>query len=279
MKRSLFTIATALLAAAPLWAQEDVAASVAEATGKAAAPVTLLGLLQSGGWAMIPLALLSVLTVMLVLFFLLTLRSGAVVSNHFMNTADVLLKKRDYPALLAIANRHSEAIAQVVRRTLDFAEKNPSAPLEAVREIAQTEGGTQAAALQHRVTYLADIAVLAPMLGLLGTVFGIIHSFGVLASNVSQASRPILLAQGVSEALVATGAGLIVGIAAAAFYALFRNRVQALISDLERASTHVVSLLAVPYHEREIVSRQRGTGTGPRREPTRGAAVSVDDEF
>ncbi len=275
MKRSLFTLAAGLLAAAPLWAQESAALHVAEATGKAAQPVTLLGLLQSGGWAMVPLCALSVLTVMLVLFFILTLRRGAVVSNHFMNTADVLLKKRDYPALLAISHRHSEAISKVVRRTLDFAEKNPSAPLEAIREIAQTEGGTQAAAMQHRVTYLADIAVLAPMVGLLGTVFGIIHSFGVLASNVSQASRPVLLAQGVSEALVATGAGLIVGIAAAACYALFRNRVQALISELERASTHVVSLLAIPHHERAIVNRQR------REEPARksASAVSVDDEF
>ena len=53
-------------------------------------------LVQSGGWAMIPLAALSVITVMLVLVYLFTLRRGAILTPHYMNTADVLLKKRDY---------------------------------------------------------------------------------------------------------------------------------------------------------------------------------------
>jgi biopolymer transport protein ExbD len=91
---------------------------------------------------------------MLIIAFVFTLRRGAILSSHFMNTADVLLKKRDHLGLLAISSRHSEVIARVVQRTLDFSTKHPNAPFESIREIAETEGSAQAAALQHRVTYL-----------------------------------------------------------------------------------------------------------------------------
>jgi biopolymer transport protein ExbB len=216
-----------------------------------AGTTTLWDLVSTGGWAMIPLAVLSVVTVMLVLTCLITLRRGAIVSSHFMSTADVLLKKRDYHGLLAISSRHSEAVARVVQRTLDFATRNPNAEFAVVREIAETEGATQAASLQQRILYLADIGMLAPMIGLLGTVVGIIKSFGVLANRqTAEASRNVLLAGGVSEALIATAGGLVLGISSMAFYALFRGRVQRLISDLEIASTHILGLLALNYNRR-----------------------------
>ena len=227
----------------------------APAPDSEAGTVNLWKLVRSGGWAMVPLAVLSVLTVMFVLVFLFTLRRGAILTPHYMNTADVLLKKRDYLGLLAISSRHSEAVARVVQRTLDFATKNPNATYDTVREIAETEGSAQAASLQHRVTYLADIGMLSPMIGLLGTVIGIIHSFGVLASGNLAQSRDVLLAAGVSEALVATATGLVLGIIAMGFYAIFRNRVQSLISDLEIASAHVVGLIALNYNKRREQSR------------------------
>ena len=217
--------------------------------------VSLWKLVQSGGWAMIPLAIMSVITFMMVLVNLFTLRRSAILTPHYMNTADVLLKKRDYLGLLAISSRHSEAVARVVQRTLDFATKNPSASFEIVREIAESEGSGQAAALQHRPTYLADIGMLSPMVGLLGTVTGIIRSFGVLAAGQQEKSRDVLLASGVSEALVATASGLIVGILAFAAYAHFRNKVQALISDMEGASAHVLGLIALNYNKKREQSR------------------------
>jgi biopolymer transport protein ExbB len=180
-----------------------------------------------------------------------------------MNTADVLLKKRDYLGLLAISSRHSETVARVVQRTLDFATKNPTAPYDVVREIAETEAGSQAASLQHRTVYLADIGMLSPMIGLLGTVIGIIRSFGLLGSGQqTETSRDLLMATGVSEALIATAAGLVLGILAMFFYSVFRNRVQSLISDLEIATAHIVGLVALNY--------------GKKRE---GSRVAVDEEY
>jgi len=238
-------------------------AAGAQASGPGINVVTIWKLIQDGGWAMVPLGFLSVVTVMLVLVYLFTLRRGAILSPHYMNTADVLLKKRDYLGLLAISSRHSEAVARVVQRTLDFATKNPTAPFDVIREIAQTEGSSQAASLQHRTVYLADIGMLSPMIGLLGTVIGIINSFGVLGSaGQSNQSRDVLLASGVSQALVATATGLVLGITAMFFYSLFRNRVQSLISDLEIASAHVLGLIALNYNKKREQSR-----------------IAVDDEF
>ncbi len=213
--------------------------------------MTLLKLIESGGWAMIPLGVLSVLTVMLVLVFLATLRRSAILTTHYMNTADVLLKKRDYLGLLAISSRHGEAVARVVQRTLDFATKNPGANFDVIRSIAESEASAQAASFQHRVTYLADIGTLSPMVGLLGTVVGIVKSFGGLGRGLVGQNRDWALASGVSEALVATGAGLVVGVTAFIFYALFRNKVQRLISDLEVAGAHLVGLIALNYKKRE----------------------------
>lgn len=232
------------------------------ASGEILNTMTLWKLIEAGGWAMIPLGFLSVVTVMLVLVYMFTLRRGAILTAHYMNTADVLLKKRDYLGLLAISSRHSEAVARVVQRTLDFATKNPTASYEVVKDIAETEGSSQAASLQHRTVYLADIGMLAPMIGLLGTVFGIIRSFGVIGSGTSTQSRDILLASGVSEALVATATGLVLGITAMFFYSLFRNRVQSLISDLEIASAHILGLIALNYNKKREQSR-----------------VAVDEEF
>jgi biopolymer transport protein ExbB len=210
---------------------------------------TVLDALMSAGPIIIPLFILSIFSLMLVIVYLLTIRRGAIVSSGYMATADALLRKRDYLGLLAVSNRHGEAIARVVQKILDFTTKNPNADFQQVREIAQTEGSRVAASLNNRVIYLADIGMIAPLLGLLGTVFGIIRSFGALGSDVGSA-RYVALSQGISQALVNTAAGLAIGIPAMIFYAFFRGRAQKLISDLESAATHVLALLSLQYDRR-----------------------------
>lgn len=204
--------------------------------------VSLWEIALSGGPVMIPLAALSVIAIMLILIYLVTLRRGAVATHRFMQTANALLRKKDYLGLLAVSNRHNEAVSQIMRYTLDFLTNNPRATLAELREIAQAEGTRFAGTLNQQITYLADIGTIAPMLGLFGTVLGMIKSFTVVASDIA-ASRPMLLAQGVSEALVTTAAGLLVGIPAMVAYAYFRGRVQARISDLEAATTQLMAQL------------------------------------
>ena len=237
MKRA--AVLSALLAPA-------TAARAQEAVPPIRPEATLWEVVLSGGPVMIPLGILSVIAVMLVLIYLFTMRRGAVVTKRYMATADALLRKRDYLGLLAISNRHREAVARIMQRTLDFITQHPEATFAEAREIAETEGTRQAAALNQRIAYLADIGTIAPMLGLFGTVLGMIKSFSVVASDIV-ASRPIMLAEGVSEALVTTAAGLCIGIPAMAAYSFFRGRVQSLIAELEAASTQLIALLAVAF--------------------------------
>lgn len=235
----------ALLASAP---------SLLAQTPAPAAPMlpstqTVMDAIRQAGPVMFVLFLLSVFSVMLVVVYLMTIRRGAVVSSGFMATADALLRKRDHLGLLAVSNRHGEAIARVVQKVLDFYTKNPNADFQEVREIAETEGTRVASALNNRVTYLADIGMIAPLLGLLGTVIGIIRSFGALGADLGSA-RYVLLSKGISEALVNTCAGLAIGIPAMMFYAFFRGRSQRLISDLESAITHILALLSLQHSKR-----------------------------
>jgi biopolymer transport protein ExbB len=244
MKILSLLIASAM--ATPLFAQTATPASLLPDLPR---NKSILDALVQAGPVMIPLFLLSILSLMLVITYLLTIRRGAVVSSGFMATADALLRKRDYLGLLAVSNRHGEAIARVVQKVLDFTTKNPNAQFEQMREIAQTEGTRVAASLNNRVIYLADIGMIAPLLGLLGTVFGIIRSFGALGADVGSA-RYVALSLGISQALVNTAAGLAIGIPAMGFYAFFRGRAQKLISELEAAATHVLALLSLQYERR-----------------------------
>jgi biopolymer transport protein ExbB len=259
----------------PLFAQSVTTSATppaATAPAAAAAPSlvpdihskTILETLLGAGPVMLVLFALSVFFVMLVIVYLMTIRRGAVVSSGYMATADALLRKRDYLGLLAVSNRHGEAIARVVQKMLDFTTKNPNADLQQVREIAETEGTRVASSLNNRVTYLADIGMIAPLLGLLGTVLGIIRSFGALGADLGTA-RYVLLSKGISEALVNTCAGLAIGIPAMMAYAVFRGKAQKLISELESASTHVLALLSLGYDKRA--------------ERTERAPVMIEDEL
>jgi biopolymer transport protein ExbB len=241
------------LALAPLAAQDDFAGDLPLAEPE---PLNLWQILLSGGPVMVPLGVISVIAVMLILVYLLTMTRGSIATTRYMNTAEALLKKHDYLGLIAVSHRHNEAVSRIMRRTLDFLTKNPDAPLAEARDIALTEGTREASRLNQRIVYLADIGAIAPMLGLFGTVLGMIRAFSVVASDIAS-TRPMLLAEGVSEALVTTAAGLLIGIPAMAAYAYFRGRVQGLIADLEAATTHLMALLNSTYRPEKSGTRSR----------------------
>jgi biopolymer transport protein ExbB len=208
----------------------------------------ILDAMIAAGPVIILLFLLSIVSVTLIVVYFFTIRRGAIVTNGYMATADALLRKRDYLGLLAVSNRHGEAVARVVQQTLDFMTKNPNADFAQAREIAETEGARIATSLNNRVTYLADIGTIGPLVGLFGTVVGIIKSFGALGSDLGPSYT--LLSKGISEALINTCGGLGIGITAMIFYAFFRGRAQRLVSDLESACTHIIALLSLQFSRR-----------------------------
>ncbi len=243
----------AVPAASPA-ASPTPAAAPAPATAPATVPPaveaekeeTLADMLKKGGPTTVVLIGLSGVMVALIAFYVLTIRRGAVVSDHFMRTADSLIRKQDYLGLLAVCNRRNECIASITQKALDFATKNPTATFEEVREVTESEGQRQASQLSQRITYLADVGAVAPMVGLLGTVFGIMKEFGKI-SKKDMLSAQLDFAGGTAEALINTAGGLAIAIPCMIVYSIYKGRVNSLISELEAAATHIMALLAAQY--------------------------------
>jgi biopolymer transport protein ExbB len=230
------------------------ASAASEASAPAVKEMNFLEILAKGGIMMYPLGVMSVITVLLILVFLLTIRRNAIVSDRFMSTTEAMIRKGDYLGLISLSLRRNECMARITQKTLDFMNANPGTSFENVREVAQAEGSHQSGLLASRITYLADIGAIAPMVGLLGTVLGMIEAFIEISSGEVAGVRQMGLAEGVSKALIATAGGLAISIPALAFYSIFRGRVQKYISELEAAATHFIALLHAQFERRSAQS-------------------------
>ena len=236
MKRFVFPAGAWLAASLPLLAQTSGNNDAVEAISK---QTSLLDMVSAAGWVMIPLALASMVTLTLVIYCFFTLTEKSITTPELLDRIEPFFENEDAEGLAHFVAERPQATARIVDRTLSFIERHPDADAEAIKVVAEVEGNRIAASLNQRVLYIMDVGVLSPMLGLFGTVVGILNSFGHIASTESP-MRTMLLAGGVSQALVATAAGLIVGITAMAFYAYFRGRVGHLVSILESEGTLLV---------------------------------------
>jgi len=235
MKRFLLTAGGFAATMATVLAQttgNDAATEVSKET-------SLLGMVAAAGWVMIPLALASMITLTLIIYCFFTLTEKSITTPELLERMEPFFENEDVEGLAAYVAERPQATARIVDRTLRFLERHPDADAESIRIVAETEGNRIAASLNQRVLYIMDVGVLSPMLGLFGTVVGILNSFGHIASEASP-MRTMLLAGGVSQALVSTAAGLTVGITAMAFYAYFRGRVGHLVSILESEGTLLI---------------------------------------
>ena len=238
---SIFIVSfSTILTAAP--------AAKAAASASVTRELTVWEMLNSGGWVMLPLLAASFAAVFLIFYYFVTLRRSQVATDELKRVFEGLIREKNFTGLLEAAKANPQALARVIEQTAEFLKNNPEAGFQAIREVAQAEGSRQVSALTQRVIYLMDVGVLAPMLGLFGTVVGILKSFGSIASEATP-MRTMLLAGGVSQALVATAAGLVVGISAMFFYSYFRGRVNGLISQLETSATLLVTQIGVKLNK------------------------------
>ena len=103
----------------------------------------------------------------------------------------------------------------------------------------EAEGARIARGVYLAVDWLADIAAIAPLVGLLGTVLGMFQAFGGIAADVTAGAKPVVLAAGVSQAIVTTIFGLVVAIPSLALHAVFRRRAARLIAVFEEKADEV----------------------------------------
>jgi biopolymer transport protein ExbB len=204
--------------------------------------MTVQQIIETGGWPMYVLGAMSLVGVALVLYYLLILRQNHVMPRRFVGTLRDLLKKGDLPSAREACSKNGSAVAAISLSAIEYAESVDRPEAALLKEVIEGEGGHQAAMIQNQIQYLQDIAIIAPMIGLLGTVMGMLKAFNAVAYDIAKA-KPMVLAGGVSQALLTTAAGLMVGIPAMMAYAYFRNRSARLLAGLESAAAELLTLL------------------------------------
>lgn len=195
--------------------------------------MTLQELFEKGGFLMYPLAALSIVALALVIYFAVILRREQLIPSRFVAGVQTLLREGKLTEARAACHGNPSAIAAVLEAALDYTIRSGNRPDSGLlREVVEGEGARQASLLQNQTHYLQDIGVLTPMIGLLGTVWGMLQAFRVVANDMARA-KPLDLADGISLALITTIAGLCVAIPSMAAYFFFRSRSSRLIADLE----------------------------------------------
>ncbi|MBR4613672.1 MAG: MotA/TolQ/ExbB proton channel family protein [Kiritimatiellae bacterium] len=200
---------------------------------------------KSGGWIMWVLLAISVFAVMLVLYFAFSFREDAVVPRRQVVAVREAILAGDDAAARRICDERGGAFSAVATTALGCIRATGGGQDgELLRDLVRAEGSRHAESMQSQAQLLLDLAAIAPMVGLLGTTLGMLQAFGSIAQDVLLAAKPVILAQGVSKAIVTTIAGLLVAIPCMFAYAIFRRRVVALAGRLEAASAEIVTAIA-----------------------------------
>ena len=199
-------------------------------------------IIEAGGVLMYVLAAVSVLTLAMVLYFAVVLRRGQVAPRPLHRELVEKIKAGDLDDARRAAEYRLCPLSHIAISAIEYVRHVPNPDPMMVRDVIEGEGTRQAENIQGQTQYLLDVAVVAPMIGLLGTVFGMLRAFSAVALDIAQA-KPIVLAAGVSQALITTAFGLIVGIPAMVFYAFFRRRAAKVVSTMEASASEILTAM------------------------------------
>lgn len=180
-----------------------------------------------GGPIMIPLTLLSVLGVSVVIEKLINLRTPKVLQKEIINCIESLNSPMDIPMAIKICERHNTPLANIVRAGLLEAQT----PQSELRQVMEDVGRREAKRLERYLVVLETVAAASPLLGLLGTVLGMIKVFSVI--SVAGVGEAGLLSGGIAQALITTAFGLSIGVPALVAYNFFDSRVDNLVIKIE----------------------------------------------
>ena len=195
-------------------------------------------IIQKGGVVMYPILLCSVLSLAIFLERLWSLREGRIIPKSFIKEVEEFIRMKKFNEAIALCSTSNSSIARIIYAGLKKAGKSKDEIKEAVNE----QGKQEAMELERFLTTLGTIAGVSPLLGLLGTVTGMIKTFNVLAIS-KQLGDPGMLSAGISEALITTAAGLIVAIPSFIFYKYFTSKVDKLVVKMEGISIRFVELI------------------------------------
>jgi len=190
-----------------------------------------------GGVLMIPIALCSIIALAIFLERLWSLRRSKVTPRDFLIEIEDLIRREKIPEAVTRCRKDNSSMANIIVAGI----RNFGKRREIVKESIEEIGRREAATLERYINVVGTIAAISPLLGLLGTVVGMIKAFNVI--SIQGVGNPSSLAGGISEALITTAAGLVVAIPTFVLYRYLANKADALIVEMEEHSIRMVDLL------------------------------------
>lgn len=197
----------------------------------------MIELIVRGGIFMYPIIFCSVVALAVLLERLWVLRRRKIIPDDFIRSIEDLVRKQKISEALFLSQGDSSSIGRIFFAGL----KNAGRGLWLVKEAIEERGDREALGLEKRIGILATVANLAPLLGLLGTVSGMIKSFNVI--SLEGTGNPAHLAGGIAEALITTAAGLCVAIPTLVIHRILKDKAESLIFEMEENSLKLVETI------------------------------------
>ncbi|MBN2001029.1 MotA/TolQ/ExbB proton channel family protein [candidate division KSB1 bacterium] len=195
--------------------------------------------LSKGGVVMIPLILCSIIGLAIVIEKAFSLRRRQVLIPEIINVIDSIETVDDIKLAINICKKNTGPLANIILTGLSY----QSLPMDEIKELINDEGRQQVRILERGLSILEIIAGIAPLLGLLGTVVGMIKVFNVISTQ--GAGQANLLAGGISEALITTASGLVIGIPILVAFFYYTKRAENYILDIEKYSTALLQKIRI----------------------------------
>jgi biopolymer transport protein ExbB len=208
----------------------------------------LFTILVEGGWLMIPITLLSFIAIYVIAERWKALNAMQVDEKRFLNMVEDLLRQGNTNAAVQYCDELDKPMSRIMKQGIIRLGR----PLIDVEEAIKNAGRKETYLMEKRMDWLATIAGVAPLLGFLGTVTGMIDAF-MQIQGLQGNVNPSVLAGGIWEALITTAWGLMVGIVAFGAYNYLLAKINRLVFQLEMASTDFVELLQKPAPKKPTV--------------------------
>lgn len=215
--------------------------AAAPATESTKDSVSLLDLALAGGWAMIPLLILSLLAIYIFVERFLTLKKAAKNPEGFNARVKNMVLAGDINGAKMLCAQTNTPVARMLEKGIS----RIGQPLKGIEASIENVGKIEISRLEKNLSTLATVAGAAPMLGFLGTVTGMISAFIAIAQAEGNIS-PKLLSGGIYEAMVTTATGLIIGLPAYVGYNYLVSRIDSIVHDMEYSSIEFMDLLQEP---------------------------------
>jgi len=207
----------------------------------------MLEILIIGGPLMYMILLCSIISVSVFLERLIHFHRASIDTGKFMSGLRNILRKKNYTEAITICDETPGPIAHTLKMGIMCHDKTK----DQIKEAMQDASLYEIPRIERKLVILATVAHITPLLGLLGTVSGMINSFKSIVNNPGPVN-PSILAQGIWEALITTAAGLVVAIPTYVAYNYLVSRVNSIVVEMEKCATEVANLITEARDEYEI---------------------------